>query len=142
MIEHFGGPYRVQDNTDTVGGQLRVDSLVDGAMAICGVVGRSGSTLMAELHANAHRIAACLNACDGISTKTLEDAVSAGGVVILKKLALDEIVQRAKQRDALLAALERLTSAARDVDHGYMDQAIAQADDAIATIKITTRAAP
>ena len=32
----------------------------------------------------------------------------------------------------LLEALERLVSAARDVDHGYMDQAIDNAESAIA----------
>ena len=32
----------------------------------------------------------------------------------------------------LLEALERLVSAARDVDHGYMDQSIASAEAAIA----------
>lgn len=70
--QHFEGRYIVVDNTDDVGGQLRVDSEMDGAIAICGVRNKDEDGVMAELHANARRIASCLNVCDGIATDLLE----------------------------------------------------------------------
>lgn len=83
--------------------------------------------------ANARRLVACWNACEGIPTEVLE-AQQAGG---LPWHVADQIEQRI-QRDELLAALQAFLQGAKCVDSdGYIayidiEQAIAQATAAIA----------
>jgi hypothetical protein len=55
--QHTPGPWRVQDNTDYLGGQLRVDQEQFGAVAICGHRG-ANYIPTPTLHANARLIAA------------------------------------------------------------------------------------
>ena len=54
--------------------------------------------------ANARRIAACWNACEGISTEDLTDIARTGGMLGPR----DDIAQIAKQRDGLANALSEL----------------------------------
>ncbi|MGL4260995.1 MAG: hypothetical protein ACRCTX_05190, partial [Afipia sp.] len=61
-----------------------------------------------KLHANARRIVACVNACEGIETSELEEISSTGGMLGPR----EDVARIAKQRDHLLAALEVFASAA------------------------------
>ena len=61
--------------------------------------------LPADVHeANARRIVACVNACEGISTDELEEIASTGGMLGPR----EDVARIAKQRDELLAALKDL----------------------------------
>lgn len=64
------------------------------------------------------------------ATKKEAEAVISSRIAAEEAKKADMLIRNAS-RD-LLEALERLVSAARDVDHGYMDQAISSADSAIA----------
>ena len=79
--------------------------------------------------ANARRIVACVNACAGISTENLEDNVP------VKELArrYNEIF---KQRDVMLAALERLSLY---VAHNGDDWVQREARAAIASVEGETK---
>ena len=79
---------------------------------------------------NARRIVAALNACDGISTELLEQGgesrIASWGESISARLTVErQLAAVEKQRDALLAALERAQGMARralsqigDIRHG------------------------
>ena len=54
--------------------------------------------------ANARRIVACVNACEGISTDELEEIASTGGMLGPR----EDVARIAKQRDELLEALEEM----------------------------------
>lgn len=69
-----------------------------------------------ETDANAARIVACVNACDGIATEKLEKVAGDPAPVF----AL--LMETATERDALLAALNRLTNAAFARDTTMGDQ--------------------
>lgn len=59
--------------------------------------------------ANFRRIAACWNACDGVSTESLERYYSAGGIEDATDEDKDAVLSDLqKQRDDLLTALQRL----------------------------------
>lgn len=53
-----------------------------------------------EAHANARRIVACVNACAGVPTGTLEDDMEV-------KATVDQADEWRRQRDALLAAIDK-----------------------------------
>ena len=57
-----------------------------------------------ERKANARRIVACVNACDGISTDELEEISRTGGMLGPR----EDVARTAKQRDELLEALEEM----------------------------------
>ena len=63
---------------------------------------------MREGWANARRIVACVNACEGIDTEQLERHYNAGGGIdsAMEESALRDQVAVCKQRDMLLEALE------------------------------------
>lgn len=61
--------------------------------------------------ANAGRIVACVNACEGMNTETLEVAANGGPNVKEWFQAWGEEFKIEKQRDELLAALEGLLNA-------------------------------
>jgi len=63
-------------------------------------------TGLVNLQANARRIVACVNACEGIETSELEEIAVSGGMLGLR----EDVARAAKQRDALLEALEELVS--------------------------------
>lgn len=81
-----------------------------------------GKTDEDELKANAHRIVACVNACEGISTDTLMQCNIA-----------DRITQLERQRDRLLEALELMVST--QTDGGWTSAALVIAQAAIASVK-------
>lgn len=58
--DHTPLPWVVQDNSDERYGQLRVDSVTEGAVAVVGL--RAGEPLGAEFHANAALIVRAVNA--------------------------------------------------------------------------------
>ncbi len=65
-------------------------------------VATTGHGVSAE--ANARRIVACVNACAGISTEALE---SEGSAVMGWNRTASKLIRATKQREELLAALER-----------------------------------
>ena len=67
---------------------------------------QDGETDEDELKANARRIVACVNACEGISTENLEDNLP------VKDLAR-QYSEAIRQRDELLAALEKAAAVFR-----------------------------
>ena len=83
-----------------------------------------------ELEANAHRIVACVNACEGIET----DELNAYRVVSAK-----EYLKIERQRDELLAALEAVQAVADNSDGvagWHMNGDIAKWDDLLPEIDI------
>ena len=81
-----------------------------------------------ELEANAHRIVACVNACEGIET----DELNAYRVVSAK-----EYLKIERQRDELLAALEAVQAVADNSDGvagWHMNGDIAKWDDLLPEI--------
>lgn len=75
-----------------------------------------------EADANMRRLAACWNACEGLSTEALERL----GTLDRARVELDVIrVQAIAQRDELLAALRRAASGLESVS--YQDPSIASA---------------
>jgi len=70
---------------------------------------KDGWRSRSQEEANAHRIVACWNACQWISTEELVDIANTGGMLGPR----DDIAQIAKQRDGLANALRDLLS---DVD--------------------------
>jgi len=75
--------------------------------------------------ANARRIVACVNACDGVGTELLENNPA-------------PFSELRKQRDILLAALERIvTDLSNDDDEGLIEhtEQMIQARDAIAMVR-------
>ncbi len=107
MSEHTKEPWMVADMTEwlTIGG-------VD-IGAVCRIKNEvSGKPLSEEDRANARRIVACVNACAGISTETLEaeglpPTLSADSETIRQQQA--EIDRLTEQRDRLLKALGDLS---------------------------------
>lgn len=104
--------------------------------------------LFAVLHgrpaADARRLAACWNACQGISTDTLKRYYgNQGGIdAALEEASLRDHVTAVQQRDALLAHLEQLLTSstayasAIESDHGVDLEAWAESARAtIASIK-------
>ncbi len=75
-----------------------------GAKYVCQMSRHPGEQDMAE--ANARRIVACVNACDGIKTIDLE-AMSGTGILSKANHNADVVM---KQRDSLLAALEEMVA--------------------------------
>lgn len=57
---------------------------------------------MAEAKANAHRLVACWNACDGIQTRIIENIVDRGGIRLENFNAIEQ------ERDELVSALREL----------------------------------
>lgn len=78
--------------------------------------------------ANARRLAACWNACEGVSTDDIEAVSRNTGPLLANKLAeVDTLRIMAIQRDELLAALEALQDAARPVSNVAYN--LGQSDD-------------
>ena len=93
---------------------------------------RCGSDFDNEIYgeANARRITACVNACAGIDTELLEI------IADNDKTLAGVIANVEKQRDELLAALERLASAMSKQAHdAERPNALLQAQRAIASVK-------
>lgn len=86
-----------------------VEAIRDDAADLCNCdpasMGQSGMRSDEETRANARRIAACWNACDGISTDALE---SNGSAVMGWTRTASKLIQVAKERDALLAAIKQI----------------------------------
>lgn len=78
-----------------------------------------------EQEANARRIVACVNACDGITTAALEYRVH------LLKAEDDQIAELTQQRDKLLAALN-LIEVDKDGDGFICREAMKQVRETIA----------
>ena len=78
--------------------------------------------------ANARRIAACWNACEGITTDELEHIASTGGMLGPR----EDVARIASQRDEVLEALEKI---ATSVDIDTLRAAIDCARAAIAKVK-------
>ena len=91
---------------------------------------QDGETDEDELKANARRIVACVNACEGISTENLEDNLP------VKDLAR-QYSEAIRQRDELLAALEAVQAVANNSDGvagWHMNGDIAKWDDLLPEI--------
>lgn len=114
MIEHTKGPWLRDGKTVYVLNE-------HGFNRFCAQV-QDAHTPAEELEANARRIVACVNACEGVSTDVLEYNARFGGVLRLER-----------QRDALLAALERCVAAMQG-DAMYFNTR-ACAEHAIAAVK-------
>lgn len=70
-----------------------------------------------QASANARRLAACWNACDGIPTEALEDGSARAERDELREMTGGTFYEIKKQRDELLAALDRLAFAAQCRDN-------------------------
>lgn len=88
----------------------------------------NGEQTSAQQVANFRRLAACWNACDGISTESLESAGNAFNGWRLASYAMDDAKA---QRDELLAALQNLI-AWHDAEHNDNREAIDNARAVIA----------
>lgn len=99
------------------------------------------AVLQGRTAADARRLVACWNACQGISTEDLDLHYNAGGLdAALDEASLRSQVAVTQQRDALLSALELVLGEFcldghggefEDGEHPYVDQARA----AIASVK-------
>ena len=85
---------------------------------------------LGDIHADARRIVACVNACAGFSTETLELIASVGGMQ--HKMTATATV--ASQRDKLLAALN-LIEVDKDGDGFICREAMEQVREAIAHVE-------
>lgn len=100
-----------------------------GLTAICHHDGKGWRGIAtANTEADARRLVACWNACDGISTEALESAGNAFNGWKLASYAMDDAKA---QRDELLAALQNLI-AWHDAEHNDNREAIDNARAAIA----------
>lgn len=119
--KHTPGPWRVSlGDTIAAGDRLIAD---------CEMTPHSKrpAPLNQEDAANARRIVACVNACEGISTEQLErfpldnfrECAQAGVASVVRELELE------KQRDELWALLEAIYNAHRTDNNGaYMGEAV------------------
>lgn len=124
MSEHTKEPWFVHEADDS----LAVSSATREYMVpICSVSVGVNESFESEQQANARRIIACVNACDGIPTEFLEREQYLGTAAFSLR---DQLKQ---QRDELLTALVEILDAHNGgfLGHGHMDAARA----AIAKVK-------
>lgn len=108
---HTKEPWRVNDQT--------ASGIMDNAVYICDEDGHNLARVYNDYGnqaANARRIVACVNACAGGGT----DALEAAGTYPQAQIALNGYLAVKVQRDKLLAALNELEEAARQVQAGEM----------------------
>lgn len=130
MSKHTKGLIYAGCEDDPKSGDIYAD---DGSLiAECFVNGKPKTR-----EANARRLAACWNACNGISTKTLESCYGERGGIdaALDEASLNDHLSAINQRDDLLVALQVLTRDCKMVDSGIeLEPAIRQALTAIAKV--------
>lgn len=115
MSEHTKEPWDVTAPTD-FGVEWGVDAGRWG-IAICADAPGDGTS-----EGNARRIVACVNACAGMTTGEIEQDIAVGGYSAIVECHQAHIVEVERQRDELLAALERLSFAAARRDNTIGDQ--------------------
>lgn len=106
--KHTPGPWFRDDRS---GLECDVRASSERKIALCWGLASNNATnynpkYRAECDANARRIVACVNACEGISADELEEIASTGGMLGPR----EDVARIAKQRDALLEALEELVA--------------------------------
>ena len=142
-MNHTKTPWQWQMEGETVAFLVESDGTT-----IAKLSATENSTAHSQLAANANRIVACVNACDGISTETLKQGSTLAKIT---KAASDElaaarniqgniadrIARLEQQRDELLTALEGLCELAA-LRPGHLQdykQAVTDARAAIASVK-------
>lgn len=120
MSNHTKAPWSWQAESKSVA--YLVES--DDATIIARLSGGDGTNNFSRAAANARRIVACVNACEGIETEELNEycAVSA-----------KEYQDLEQQRDRLLEALELMVST--QTDGGWTSAALVVAHAAISSVK-------
>lgn len=103
MEEYTNGPFKVGL---TIGGHATIESPNDKRYAVAVFQHRGPVS-----HRDARRLAACLNACEGVKTIALEQLANSGGLprIFSERAEYSEMAGvLERQRDQLLAALEDL----------------------------------
>lgn len=83
-----------------------------------------------QAQADARRLAACWNACEGISTEELEHIASTGGMLGPR----EDVARIAAQRDLMLAALTQIERLSREADAKLVNVPAMLGDIARATL--------
>jgi siroheme synthase (precorrin-2 oxidase/ferrochelatase) len=122
--QHTPGPWRV--GTPPPNGEQTIGTF-EGLMVAVATTGASGISAKA----NARRIVACVNACEGIRTEALEHRAH------LLKAEDDTIAKLQQQRDELLAAMNRILEGPKNTmsDGKALKEIIGTARAAIAKVE-------